>query len=605
MADSPATRPGPPELFVDRSLDTGLDFVQFNGMSGELYLQEITCGGGALADLDNDGDLDAYLLQGHMVGDHDLDQALVPPKHPTPLTDRLYRNDLEPGGSLRFTDVSEALGEAGSGYGCGVAAGDVDNDGWTDLYVMNVGPNRLLRNLGPGTDGGFRFADVTAAAAVGDEGTGVTAVLFDPDRDGDLDLFVGNNVAFDNSGRTVCRSLSGAPDYCGPGAYPSQADRFYRNLGNGRYDGPRDDGPRDDGPRFEDAAEASGIASAPPRPTLGAVAADFDGDGWQDLYVANDGEPNNLWRNLGGSGFSDEAMLAGCAVNADGAAEASMGVAAGDFDSDGDVDLLLTHLIKETNTLYRNDGYGNFDDVTSSAGLGAASLSYTSFGTGFFDYDNDGWLDLLVVSGAVTILPELAAAGDLFPLHQRNQLFRNLGGAGHPGGGAVRFEEVTELAGAAFELSEVGRGAAFGDVDNDGDVDVMVVNNGGPVRLLVNREGEKRQWIGVRLVGAGNPGRDMAGARAAVLRAGEPVLWRRASTDGSYSSAGDPRIVFGLGDDPGSGLPGSGLPAVDGVRVEWPDGREAGPRVEDFAGLEAGRYHTLRQGEGRAGGGDG
>ncbi len=567
-----------PELFVERAAATGLDFVQFNGMAGELYLQEITCGGGALADFDDDGDLDVYLLQGRMVGDHGLDEALVRPRHPPPLTDRLYRNDLAESGeeTLRFTDVSASLGEAAAGYGCGVAAGDVDNDGWNDLYVMNVGANRLLRNLGPAAGGAIAFEDATAAAGVGDEGTGVTAVFFDYDRDGWLDLFVGNNVAFDNSGRTVCRSLSGAPDYCGPGAYPSQPDRLYRNRGDGR---------------FEDATESAGIAAAPRRPTLGAVAADFDGDGWQDLYVANDGQPNNLWLNRPGPGgtrvFSDEAMLAGCAVNADGAAEASMGVAAGDFDSDGDVDILLTHLIKETNTLYRNDGRGNFDDATSAAGLGAASLSYTSFGTGFFDYDNDGWLDLLVVSGAVTILPELAAAGDPFPLHQRNQLFHNLGGSG----GAVRFVEVTDRAGAVFELSEVGRGAAFGDVDNDGDVDVLVVNNGGPARLLVNRVGAKRSWLGVRLVG--EAGRDMLGARAAVLRGGGPALWRRASTDGSYSSAGDPRIVFGLGDDP----------AVDGVRVEWPDGRMAGPSAEDFVGLEAGRYHTLRRGEGRAVGG--
>jgi hypothetical protein len=559
------------DLFVERAASSGLDFVHFNGMSGELYLQEITCGAGALLDYDGDGDLDAFLLQGTMIGaGKTLADALSPPRHPPPLTGRLYRNDLAapraPAGGaprLAFTDVTLAMGARATGYGCGVAVGDVDNDGRPDVYVANVGPNQLLRNRGDGT-----FEDATARAGVGDDRSGVAAVFFDYDRDGWLDLFVGNNVAFDNTGATVCRSLAGAPDYCGPGAYPFQQDRLYRNRGDGT---------------FEDATARAGIAAAPPRPTLGAIAADLTADGWPDLYVANDGEPNHFWVNRRDGTFTEEAMLAGCAVDGSGAAEASMGVDAGDYDGDGDLDVFLTHLIKETNTLYRNDGRGLFDDHTQAAGLAAPSLPYTSFGTAWFDYDNDGWLDLLVVNGAVTLLPELVRLGDPFPLHQVKQLFHNLGpGGGAAGGppGEVRFEEVTDRAGVAFRLSEVGRGTAFGDVDDDGDTDALVVNNNGPARLLINEVGNRRPWLGLRLVG-GDPPRDMLGALVRVVRPGRPPLVRRVHTDGSYSSASDPRVLVGLGDHP----------AVERIEVLWPDGT-----TERFAGPPAGRYTTLRQG---------
>jgi hypothetical protein len=401
----------------------------------------------------------------------------------------------------------------------------------------------------------------------------VAAIFFDYDGDGWLDLFVGNNVTFDNTGATVCRSLSGAPDYCGPGAYPYQADRLYRNLGRGP------------GGRvsFEDATASSGLATSPPRPTLGSVTADFDGDGWVDLYVANDGQPNNLWLNRHDGTFSDEALLAGCAVNADGASEASMGVVTGDFDGDGDPDLFMTHLIKETNTLFLNDGRGIFSDATAAAGLASVSLPYTSFGTAPLDYDNDGRIDLLVVNGAVTLLPTLAAAGDPFPLHQKNQLFHNEGAAG---GGAPRFVDVTDRAGEVFELSEVGRGLARGDVDNDGDVDAMVVNNGGPVRLLLNQVGSASSWLGARPIwrGAAN---DALGARVTVHRGAERPLRRRVQTDGSYASAGDLRLLFGLG---------AGVSA-DGLSVIWPNGSAALWRQppED-------RYFVLAPPRGRGGG---
>ena len=248
-----------------------------------------------------------------------------------------------------------------------------------------------------------------------------------------------------------------------------------------------------------------------------------------------------------------------------------MGVDAGDFDNDGDEDLFMTHLNGEGNNLYVNDGSGTFEDRSTGSGLGAGSLAYTGWGTTWFDFDNDGWLDLLVVNGTITALPGRPAGQ--FPYDQRRTLFRNLG--------AGRFADVTEQAGAAFMLSETGRGAAFGDVDNDGDIDVLVGNDAGPVRLLINHVGERRRWLGLRLAGTG--GRDMLGARVAVVRDGAPTLWRRARSDGSYASANDPRVLAGLGDSD----------ARTTVRVHWPDGT-----IEEWRDVEVNRWMTLRAGEG-------
>ena len=576
-----AAAPGgePAAVFVDRAAEAGLDFVHFNGASGEYYMVEILGAGAALADLDGDGDLDAYLVQGEMLGPgKTLADAVVPPRGAGPLSGRLFRNDTEhteTGPELRFTDVTEASGVArlATGYGMGVAAGDYDNDGRVDLYLTSFGPNRLLRNLGPGADGVPSFEDATSAAGAGDDRWSVAAAFFDYDRDGWLDLFVGNYVDFDFGSLPVCRDLTGARDYCGPNVFPPQADRLLRNLG-----------PDPDGRvRFADVTAEAGLTGGF-GPALGVVTADLDDDGRLDLYVANDAKPNNLWRNRGPGPqgrvrFTDEALLAGAAVDAAGKAQGSMGVDAGDFDGDGDLDLFMTHLNQETNTLYLNDGGGMFADASAASGLGAPSLAYTGFGTAWIDYDNDGWLDLLVANGAVTRILALVRRGDPFPLHQPNQLFRNRGGAG----GGPRFVEVTAEAGEVFTLSEVSRGAAFGDVDDDGDVDVLLTNNSGPARLLVNQVGSARPWVGVEPVLADRP-RVAYGARAAVLRRGRPELWRRVRPEGSFASSNDPRILFGLGDDP----------EIEGVRVVWPDGSR-----EDFHGVPLRRYTRLVQGTGR------
>ncbi len=532
-APAAGAEPGPRPIFRDLAAKSGLDFVHFNGMSGELYFPEMTGQGGALFDYDGDGDLDAYLVNGSMLGPgKTLADALFPPRGPLPPRDRLFRNDLvatdgrpEP----RFVDVTEASGLDARGYGMGVAVGDYDGDGFQDLYVTNYGPNELWRNLGDGT-----FADVTEEAGVGDPLWGTSAAFFDADADGDLDLYVVNYVEFDLERNPRCFAPSSRRDYCGPSAFEPQPDRFYRNLGDGR---------------FEDVT-LKALVGYRPGPGLGVVSGEFNGDGRTDFYVANDGAVNQMWLNRGDGTFVDEALFAGTALNRYGRPEASMGVAAGDFDLDGDEDLFMTHLMGESNTLYVNDGSGLFEDRTTESGLGSASLPYTAFGTGWIDYDNDGRPDLLTLNGAVRILEEQAAAGDPFPLKQPSQLFRNLGG---------RFEEVSAVAGPALTIPEVGRGAAFGDVDNDGDVDVLALVNNGPARLLVNEVGAGAAWLGI--VATGARGAPALGTRLAVGTDGA-VRRQGVRTDGSYCSANDPRVVFGLEDAEGG----------EWVGASWPGG---------------------------------
>ncbi len=543
-------------VFSESSLPAGFDFHLFNGASGEIYFLEIMGSGGGLIDFDGDGDLDLYAVQGTMLAPgKGVDDALVPPKHSLPLTDRLYRNDLDIDAqghrSLRFTDVTEEVGLTRSEYGFGLATGDYDNDGWTDLYVTNFGSNQLLRNNGDGT-----FSDRTEVSGTDDEGWSVSASFVDFDRDGWLDLYVTNYVDFSVEKRRHCLNPMGAADYCDPDVYPSGDDRLFRNRGDGT---------------FEDVSIKAGIRIEP-RTGLGVASADFDLDGWPDLYVANDGMPNLLFMNNGDGTFRDDTLLAGCAVNSEGQREASMGVHAADVDNDGDEDIFLTHYARETNTLYINDGSAMFDDLTQASGLATPSWNFTSFGTRLFDYDNDGLLDIMTVSGAVTIFSN----GSRENLAQTNQLFHNLDGR--------QFEDVTSWAGESFLIEEVSRGAAFGDLDNDGDTDVVVFNNSEPSRLLINQVGSESNWLGLRLVGKQAP-RDMHGAWVELSQTPGGRQWRRVHTDGSYASASDPRLLFGLAD--------RSSPAV--ARVSWPSGL-----VEEFTDLPVGQYTELKEGTGRA-----
>jgi hypothetical protein len=488
-----------------------------------------------------------------------------------PLKGRLFRNDLQvkPDGTrtLHFTDVTEPSGIDAHGYGMGVAAADFNNDGCVDLYLTNFGRNQLFRNNCDGT-----FTDVSKESGTDFSGWSVSAAFLDYDRDGWLDLYVGNYVDWDIQTNQKCTGLTGKRDYCTPAVYRPQRDRLFHNNKNGT---------------FTDVTTTA-LPGGPFGPALGVSTADFDNDGWMDIYVANDGRENVLWLNQRNGTFKNVGLLAGVAVGADGRPKGSMGVDAGDFDNDGAEDLFTTQLPAEGNNLYRNLGSGLFEDLSAASGLGPMSRGYTGFGTAWFDVDNDGWLDLLVANGAIEAIKERGE--ERFPYGERKLLFRNLRN--------LRFENVTTQAGSAFQAFEVSRGAAFGDIDNDGDIDVVIANIHGPARLMINTVGNRKHWLGLQLLGGsarpGAPGsrrpgtgrgRDMLGARVEVIRQDAPTLWRRARSDGSYASANDPRVLVGLGD-------AAGKPPV---RVHWPDGRQ-----EEWTGVPIDTWTVLTQGGGIA-----
>ena len=521
-----------PPLFRDAA--SPIPFTHVNGAKGQFYMHEIMGSGAAVFDFDNDGDLDVFLVQGEGAS-------------------RLFRNDLIGGTArtLQFTDVSAKAGFAAGPYGMGAATGDYDNDGDLDLFVTAFGPDMLYRNNGDGT-----FTDVTKEAGVSDPLWSTSAAFLDYDRDGFLDLFVANYLDFTTADNKVCHDPVGTRDYCSPRAYRSVPDRLYRNDGRGR---------------FVDVSQSAGIVRADGN-GLGVTVGDYNGDGWLDLYVANDATANQLWINQHDGTFVDEGLLSGAAVNAAGNPEGSMGIASGDFDADGDEDLFVTNIIGETFVLYVNDGKGNFDDARVRAGLSRPTAAFTGFGTDWFDYDNDGWLDLFVANGAVNLIE--SQRGQRSPYRMTNQLFHN--------NGAGRFEETSAAAGPVFARAEISRAAAFGDLDNDGDTDIVVSTNNGPVRVLLNQSDPKQHWLQVRL--QQDTGQRFAmGARVGVERAGKPALWRRVKTDGSYLSASDVRAHFGLG----------ASPQVDGVVVQWPDGTH-----ERWRDVAADRLVTLRRSTG-------
>jgi enediyne biosynthesis protein E4 len=556
-----ATKPAPTaaDWFIDNAHAAGLDFTHYNGMSGHFYYPEIMAPGVALIDYDNDGDLDVYVTQGQMLS---VDGKTLPPAGTPDLKDHLFRNDLVVNAdgtrTMHFTDVTDQAGINLRSYGMGVAVGDFDNDGFADIYRTSLNGATLLHNNGDGT-----FTDVTKHAGVGDPGGwGVSAVFFDYDRDGWLDLFVGNYLNYSVAGDIQCESVTGRRDYCPPNSYRAQPSHLYHNRGNGT---------------FEDVT-AKALVGGAYGPALGVSTADFNSDGWIDLYVANDSQPNQLWINQHNGTFKDTAFLAGAAVSGTGQAEASMGVDAGDVDNDGDDDLIVTNWLDQMNAFYLNDGAGNFEDRRAASGLGTPSLAKTGFGAAWFDYDRDGWLDLFVANGGVATIEALARANDPFPLKMTPQLYRNTGG-GH-------FEDVSSKAGSIFKVADVGRGVAFGDVDNDGRPDLVVANANGRLKLLMNRVENQNHWIGLRLATPARDGRvrDALGARVEVVRNPGPNLWRRARADGSYASANDPRVIVGLGTST----------EPPHVKITWPSGR-----VETFTGVPLDKYTTLKEGSGQ------
>ncbi|MGD8773558.1 MAG: CRTAC1 family protein [Gammaproteobacteria bacterium] len=550
VADSAAME-GP---FEDVTSETGLEFHHYPGATGAYYFMEPVGSGVGLLDFDLDGDLDVYLVQaGSVPGADQGDPVMTLPSGYLP-ANRLYENRIRPEGVLKFVDITGQAGVGDDGYGMGVAVGDVDNDGDPDLYVTNFGKNVFYRNNGDGT-----FGDVTNIAGADDDRWNTSAAFLDYDRDGDLDLFLTAYVDFSIAGNKTCFTADGRRDYCSPASFEPTADRLFRNDG---------------GWRFTDVTDAVGIGEAVGN-GLGVTADDFDADGLTDIYVANDQSPNHLWLADGKGGFRDAGAMSGSAYNAEGKVEASMGVSAGDFDSDGDPDLFMTHLAGETNTLYRNDGSGYFMDVTDMMALGSPSRPFTGFGTAWFDLENDGDLDLFVANGAVTLVRSKAAESP-YPYAQANQLFRN--------DGSGRFEDISGISGAAFALEEVSRGAAFGDIDDDGDVDIVVSNNYGPARVLLNRIADGTASITVTLSGVESPS-DGAGARVGLEFPDGSTIWRRCGTDGSYLSAGDSRILFGL----------ESRSAPTALRVHWSSGR-----AERFHLSPGTKNVTLREGAGEA-----
>ncbi len=491
-------------------------------------LETIGCGA-AFIDYDNDGWLDILVLNGRT-----LDAV------PAGATNRLYHNNRDG----TFTDVTEEAGLVRHGWACGVCVGDYNNSGSDDLFITYWGHNVLYRNNGDGT-----FSDVTEAAGLArpDVRWGSGCTFLDYNRNGHLDLFVANYLEFDFEtvplpGESSVCVWKGVPVVCGPRGLRRGHNLLYRNNGDGT---------------FTDVSVASGIASASESYALSAVAADFDNDGWQDIFVACDSSPSLLYRNNGDGTFSEEALERGCAVSEDGAEQAGMGVAVGDYDCSGSLDLFKTHFLDDTHVLYRNDGEGYFDDMTLRSGIGVETR-YVGWGAGLADLDNSGLPDIFFVTGSV--YPQVALQFERYPAATPRVLFRNLGGG--------RFEQLLEGAGSAVAAPHSSRGCAFGDFDNDGDVDILIVNLNQPPSLLRNDLGGQANWLKVKLVGV-DSNHSAIGATV-IASYGDRRQAQAVLSQSSFHSANDSRLHFGLGDAASADL-----------EVRWPTGKsEAYPAVK-------------------------
>ncbi|MBI4519528.1 MAG: CRTAC1 family protein [Gemmatimonadetes bacterium] len=534
-AQSPAS---PTPVFRDVTRQAGLDFIHVNGASEERFLPEITGAGGLFLDFDDDGWLDVFLVDGGSFADPAVARRA---RH------RLYRNRRDG----TFEDVTDASDIHHRDYGMGACAGDVDNDGRIDLYITNVGPNVLFRNTGGG-----RFAEVPGAGGAGSALWSTSCAFVDVDRDGDLDLFVANYLDTSPAKNEFC-GFAGPPamrDYCHPLVYQPLPDVLYRNDGSGA---------------FEDISMQAGIARHRGN-GLGVAVSDVDDDGWPDVFVANDSTPNFLFHNNKDGSFAEIAWLAGVAVAADGRPRAGMGTAFGDFSGIGRLGVVVTNHETEMHSLFLNLGGLLFSDVTIPSGVGPATRPYVGFGVVFFDYDNDTRLDLAIVNGNVTAnVAQVRARGTLA---QRKLLLRNAG---------ERFVDVTKEAGPGFALEGVGRGLAAGDVDNDGDLDLLVANNGDRPNLLLNDGGNAANAVLVRAVGT-TSNRSGIGTRL-TLTTGERRQVREVQSGSSYLAQNDLRAHFGLG----------GAERADRLEIRWPDGS-----TEVVENLPANHLVTLRQGQG-------
>jgi hypothetical protein len=540
---APAAAPAPanPVTFADVTRAAGIAFVHNNGAYGRKYLPETMGSGVAFLDYDGDGRQDLFFVN----------SSDWPERRRRRSLQALYRNR----GDGTFEDVTARAGLAVEAYGIGVAAGDYDNDGHVDLFLNALGPDRLFRNRGDGT-----FEDVTAKAGVSDDAFGSSATFVDYDGDGRLDLFVCNYVQWTRETDIFCTLDGVNKSYCTPESYRGATNRLYRNRGDGT---------------FEDVSRRAGVLD-PTGKSLGVVALDADDDGRPDLLVANDTQPNFLYRNRGDGTFEEIGRLAGVAFSEEGKARGAMGIDAADYDGSGRDSVVIGNFSNEMLALYHNEGRGLFIDDAALAGIGNPSLLTLAFGTFFFDYDLDGTLDILVANGHVE--NDINAVQPSVTYAQPPHLFRGLGGG--------RFEPMDRDLGPDFAAPRVARGAACADYDGDGDLDVALAVNGGPAVLLRNDGGNANAWLRARLVGT-RANRDAIGAVARLEAPG--VVGRRAVRGGaSYASQSETVLTFGLGAPAAAGAVSAGA----SLTVVWPGGAS-----ETFPGLLPGRLHVLREGD--------
>ena len=505
-----------PVQFVDVTIEAGIRFKHVNGASDRKFYLETMGSGAAFLDYDSDGDLDLYIVNGVPLPGFEMD---------TPPMNTLYQND----GSGRFSDVTPIAGVGDTGYGMGCVAADYDNDGDTDLYVTNFGENLLYQNNGDGT-----FTDATAHAGVGNgEKWSSSCAFLDYDHDGNLDLYVVNYLDYDLAADQDWLDPRGQRIYSNPQVYAGISDTLYRNDGDGT---------------FTDVTKQAGVYNKTGK-GLGVTCGDYDNDGRIDIYVANDTTPNFLYRNSGDGRFVDIGPFAGAAYNEHGVAEGGMGVDFGDYNNDGSLDIFVTNFSNETNTLYHNTTDGALIDFTNIVGLGEVSFLKLAFGTKFFDANNDGTLDLFAANGHL-----YPTESDALEYAQADQLFINTGEG--------TFIDASEQSGEYFSIRRVGRGAAFGDYDNDGDTDIFVVNLNQEGVLLRNEGRNRHNWLTIKTVGV-KSNRDGIGSRVEVVTRSHSQI-KEVQAGSSYLSGHDLRLIFGLGTET----------KAETVKITWPSGAE-------------------------------
>ncbi|HEV2836336.1 MAG TPA: CRTAC1 family protein [Pyrinomonadaceae bacterium] len=541
---SPSPSPTPPRPsgaieFTDVTSEAGVRFKHNNGAFGKKYLPETIGSGGAFLDYDNDGWQDILLV-------NSMDWPENKKRRSFPA---LYHNNKDG----TFTDVTPQAGLGVEMYGIGVAVADYDNDGNEDIYVTCVGPNHLFRNLGGG-----KFMDMTRAAGVGDPGFSTSAAWFDYDNDGRLDLFVGNYVEWSPQTDQTCTLDGKNKSYCTPQAYKGQSPTLYHNRGNGS---------------FENVTARAGLDKSSGK-TLGVALLDYDEDGWIDLFVANDTEPNQLYRNNHNGTFTDNAVIAGVAFSEAGTVRAGMGVDAADYDGSGRASVVIGNFTNESIALYHNDGSGLFTDDAPASGIGKMSAQSLTFACFFFDYNLDGLLDVFAANGHVS--DDISVVQPTVKYAQPPHLFHNKG--------RRKFEEVTSKLGRALNRAIVGRGAAYGDLDNDGDLDLLITTNNGPARLLRNDNANQNDLLRVRMIGV-KSNRDGIGAKVVAKTSKGRTLFAMVRTGSSYCSQSELPLTFGLS------KPEDGTTLT--LEIIWP-----GNQKDKITDVKPNQYVTVQEGKG-------